>query len=108
MNWQPPNITALNARLAEQNRRVEKYLEGVLGCLDQLIDAALSQDWGAVRRLSQEVSQFGAACQETGILESAESLLEAAHRADNEAELKHCVMNLIAACGKAQRRAKMS
>jgi hypothetical protein len=107
MTWQPPDIAALNSRLASQNQRVRHYLEGVIGRLDRLIDAALANDWESVRRWSLEISQCGEAREEADIVRSAESVLEAASRAENETELKRRVMKLIAACGKAQGAAKM-
>jgi hypothetical protein len=102
----PPDIAALNARLARQNHRVQSHLDEVLGRLDPLIDAALAGDWEGVRRWSLEVTHLGGAG-EAEIVESAQLLLEAAGHAENDAELKRRVMRLIAACGKAQGRAKM-
>ncbi len=104
MTWQPPDIAGLNARLRSQNHRVRGYLEGVIGQLDRLIDAALAHDWEGVRHWSREISQCSEARRETDILRSAELVLEAASRAENEAELKRRVLKLIAACGEAQRQ----
>jgi hypothetical protein len=101
-----PDIAALNARLAHQNRRVQTRLDEVIGRLDPLVDAALSGDWEGVRRWSSEITQTRSA-EESEVLESAQRLLQAADRAENEAELKRHVMRLIAACGKAQSKAKM-
>ncbi len=108
MTWQPPDIASLNARLGAQNSRVRHYLEGVVGSLDRLIDAALDRDWEAVRHWSREISQSAAARPDAEILQSAQLVLEAADRAENEKELKRRVMKLIAACGDAQRRASAS
>jgi hypothetical protein len=102
----PTDIAALNARLARQNRRVQSQLDEFIGRLDRLIDAAMAGDWEGVRRWSVEAAHGGAG--EGEIIESAQLLLEAADRADSEAELKRRVMRLIAACGKAQGRAKIS
>jgi hypothetical protein len=78
----PPDIAALNARLARQNRWVQEQLEAVIGRLDHLIDAALAGDWEGVRRWSLEISQCGQT--QVEILESAHFLLEAADRAESE------------------------
>jgi hypothetical protein len=107
MTKQPPDIAALNARLARQNRRVQSKLDELIGQLDCLVDAALAGDWEGVRRWSVEISQCGKTHEDPEILESAQLLVEAADRADNEAELKRHVMRLIAACGKSQSGAKM-
>jgi hypothetical protein len=104
---QQPDIAALNARLALQNRRVREQLDDVIGRLDPLIDAALAGDWESVRRWSLEITKGATPKDESEILQSAQTLLEAADRAENEAELKRHVMRLIAACGKAQGQAKM-
>jgi hypothetical protein len=101
-----PDIPALNARLARQNQRVQSQLDEVIGRLDRLIDAALAGDWEGVRRWSLEVAHGGSG--ETEIVASAQLLLEAADRAENEAELKRRVMRLITACGKAQGRTKIT
>ena len=105
MTWQPPDIARLNSRLANQNQRVENYLEGVIGRLDLLVDAALAQDWEGVRRWSREITQCGEVRDDPGILESVQLVLEAAGHDENE--LNRRVMKLIAACGKTPRQAKM-
>ncbi|MBW3596910.1 MAG: hypothetical protein KY475_06495, partial [Planctomycetes bacterium] len=65
-----------------------------------VLDAALAHDWEAVQHWSREISQSGEAAE---ILTSAQHVLDAAGRAENEAELKRRVMKLIAACGRARR-----
>jgi hypothetical protein len=107
MSWQLPNLARLNAQMASQNRRVNDYLDGVLGRLDRLIDAALAHDWEGVRRWSREISECGQAHHENDILQSAQSVLEVIDGPEDESELKRRVMRLIAACGRAQSRAKM-
>ncbi len=107
MTWQPPNISGLSDRLASQNRRVEGYLEGVLGRLDRLIDAALARDWEGVRHWSLEITRSSEVREEDDVRLSADRVLEAAHQATDDVELKRRVMTLIAACGKARRRRTM-
>lgn len=96
------SIAQLSARLAADNLRVIEFVDGLIGRIDALVDAAGADDWQEVQRVSNYVARAGAAYGYPLISEAAERLSQAV-TANDKHLMKRRLIKLIGVCGRARR-----
>jgi hypothetical protein len=97
-----PNITHLNAKLAQDNQRVNLWIDGLVERIDKIVDATLRSDWMEVKRLSQFIARSSATYGFPLLAENADRVAEAS-ASENETEVKRGVIKLIGAAGRTRK-----
>lgn len=99
-----PNIKQLNASLAQDNARVDKFIDGLLGQVDALLGAASTKNWKELGRMSDYLALGGKAYGFPAIAENAQRVASAVRHPENELEIKRGLIKLIGACGRSKKK----
>ena len=95
-----PNTGAISDQLAADNARVANYVDGILGRVDQLVEAVSEGRWHDVRRISDYIARSSATYQCPAIAVDARDVCIATIETDNAEEIKRRIVKLIGTCGR--------
>ena len=87
---QPPQGATAQGRL----------LDNLPARMDQLVEAALQENWGEVLRVSELLAEAGRNHDLPQLAEYANRVQNEASKPNNELEIKRSIVRLISACGK--------
>lgn len=95
----PTAITRAAEQLARDNARVQRFLNSLPARIDELMEAAASDDWAAVGRLSRALAQAGQqhGCGE--LRQRADQLSLAAQQGGSQ-HARRCLMKVVGLCGR--------
>jgi len=104
----PSHVTGLAAQWAAENLRAGRYVHGIAGRLDKLVEAVVTRDRVEVRRISKYIARSAATYGCPAVAVAATDLAVAAIQTDDVGLLKRRVIELIGACGRIRQSAKMA
>lgn len=97
-----PEVSELSARLAADNARVTRFLDGLTTRIDQLVKSTTIADWHAVRHMSDAIAEDSRTNGNIRLTECAEQVRDVAQTAENPAHIKKSVIHLVGAFGSAR------
>ncbi len=100
-----PNLSQLNARLANDNQRVNQWVDGLVERIDKIVEATMRSDWMEVKRLTDFIARSSAIYGFPLLTENAERVSAASSKED-ETEIRRGVIKLIGAAGRTRRPVK--
>lgn len=80
--------------------RAERFVENLPQRLDQLVEAALDEDWNEVRRVGDYLAEAASRFGYDALTECAREIADAAIGDNNQLAVKRHILELIGRCGK--------
>ena len=101
-----PDIAGLSARLAEDNTRVNQYIDSIGGRLDKLVNAVVEHDWLEVRRISEYIARSASTYGCSPVSEAAMDVAVSASETNDLSHVKRRVIELLGTCGRMRQSIK--
>ena len=98
----PPDMAQMAAQMATNQAKVAWYIETLNASIDQLVTAAVREDWSEVQRVSGQMADGGRESGHRAISALAQRVCDEAHRPDNAVGVKRSLIRLIGTCGRAK------
>ena len=95
-----PDLIHLATKLASNQARVYGYAETLAGRLDDLVDAAIKEDWDRVQCVSEEMAEQGRRTGHRAVSALAQRVFDEAHRPSNGVGVRRSLIRLIGTCGR--------
>jgi hypothetical protein len=95
-----PDIARISKHLAENNTRVDRFIDGLLGQVDSLVAATGNDDWAKVREISSAIAADGGALGLDELASAARRVATAIDGDRNQFRLRQAVLQLIGTCGR--------
>ncbi len=98
---QRTDLAHLSSALAANNARVARFADGLTRRIDQLVEAALQEDWEEVRRVSDFLARSGDAHGYSELAQLAETVRDETQKPENQLAIKRSILRLIGTSSKA-------
>ncbi len=98
-----PDIGRMTTQLAADNIRIDRFIDSLPGHVDQIVTAALDEDWNEIRRQSNYLADGGMEYGYTQLAQSARDLSEVMTKQSNDIEMRRGVVKFIGAYGRTAR-----
>lgn len=97
-----PDVAALSRRIAADNARVARFVDGLADRIDAIVEAVTTEKWHEVVRQAEHLADEGAAhgCGEVSI--RAGELAQTLRNPYNAATARRQIVRLLGACGRAR------
>ena len=96
------DLAHLSSTLAKNNARVARFIDSLSRRVDQLVEAALQEDWEEVRRVSDFLVRAGDTYGFPALVECAQRVCDETSKPKNQLGIKRSVVRLIGSCGKSR------
>ncbi len=96
-----PDLAHLASTLASNQAKVQQYVETLTCRVDDLVAAAIREDWDHVRHVSQEIAQQGRSSGHRAVSAMAQRVYDEAHQPNDGVGVKRSLIRLIGTCGRA-------
>jgi hypothetical protein len=95
-----PNLSEMSAQLANDNARVNNFLDGLTEEVDELVDAAMQENWDKVEKISNNMASSSDAHGYPKIATAARHLQTVLQHPEDMQEIKRSVYQLIKLYGR--------
>ena len=95
-----PDIGRMTRRLDADNSRIDRFLDSLPGHVDQIVSAALDEDWNEVNRQSNYLADGSQEYGYTQLAQSARQLSDVMAEQDNHIEMRREVVKFIGTYGR--------
>jgi hypothetical protein len=95
-----PNLSGINAQLANDNARISNFLDGLTEEVDELVDAAMQENWDRVEQISSDMASTSDAHGYRKIATAARHLQTVLQHPEDMQEIKRSVYSLIKLYGR--------
>lgn len=96
------DLAHLSETLAKNNARVARFVDSLSRRIDQLVEAALQEEWEEVRRVSDFLVHAGDTYGFPVLVESAQQVCDETKKPENQLAIKRSIVRLIGSCGKSR------
>ncbi len=96
------DLAHLSSTLAKNNARVARFIDSLSRRMDQLVAAALQEDWDEVGRVSDFLVRAGDTYGFPALVESAQHVCDETKKSENQLAIKRSIVRLIGSCGKSR------
>jgi hypothetical protein len=95
-----PNLSRINEQLATDNARISNFLDGLTEEVDELVDAAMQENWDRVEQISSDMASSSDAHGYPKIATAARHLQTVLQHPEDMQEIKRSVYSLIKLYGR--------